>query len=630
MFGPMTKFPLSIVAFSTILGSAVPAMAQLDIPAEASIGAPIESPAVSGVCAQSVSLTTGPDPHDPDNLDYFQARIDDPTLPDVAEFVDNVRFPAVNVDRLNDRCNSRGEIGGGADWPGTSGTGSNAMRVEGLINVRGTAGMPVNWTLGVHSNDAVRVTIGGVVVQEFGWISRNWKRYRFVTFGAPGLYPIRIDWSTNHNCSADPLEIMYAPSHVDGYDGIDCSNFEGMSRLGGPCNNITLSTSAFEVLGGDVLLPVTSGNGDSDSDSDGDGVADLYEGASCGDSRDSDGDGTPDIADPDDDGDGIPTADEQPDVDGDGQPDDAVDTDDDGTPDYRDPDDDGDSVPTELECSDPSACEDLDNDGVANYLDPDDDGDSVPTRSERPSEDVDTDNDGSPDHLDPDDDGDGIPTAQEAADGSTHGNDIDGDGNVNWQDVDSDGDGRNDSVECADGANPCPDEDEDGVPDYLDPMSSTDREPTDETNDRDRDGVNDSEECDDVSMPETCPDTDGDGRPDFLDTDDDGDGILTRHEIENGDTDGDGVDDYLDDDDDGDGRPTVEEGADPNEDGDPNDALDFDGDGVPAYLDAAVSPGVSGGALGCAVTTKPNPDAPTALWWLIAPLALIIRRRLRS
>lgn len=42
---------------------------------------------------------------------------------------------------------------------------------------------------------------------------------------------------------------------------------------------------------------------------------------------------------------------------------------------------------------------------------------------------------------------------------------------------------------------------------------------------------------------------------------------------------------YLDNDDDGDGVLTIFENADPNGDGNPDDAIDADGDGIPAYLD---------------------------------------------
>jgi uncharacterized repeat protein (TIGR01451 family) len=158
-------------------------------------------------------------------------------------------------------------------------------------------------------------------------------------------------------------------------------------------------------------------------DSDGDGVPDEIEcpGGPPG-CPDSDGDGTPDYLDDDDDGDGVPTIDE--DVDGDGDPTND-DSDGDGTPDYLDDDDDGDGILTTDE-----------------YNDPDD-----------PSDDFCTD-------TSQDSDGDGTPDCQDS--------DADGDGTPNYLDPDSDGDGAPDAPECSAGS-PCPDNDGDGVPDWLDP-----------------------------------------------------------------------------------------------------------------------------------------------------------------
>ncbi len=70
--------------------------------------------------------------------------------------------------------------------------------------------------------------------------------------------------------------------------------------------------------------------------------------------RDTDKDGTPDWADADDEGDGLDTALENPDPNGDGDPSDAQDTDEDGTPDYLDDDDDGNGVETIVEVNAPN------------------------------------------------------------------------------------------------------------------------------------------------------------------------------------------------------------------------------------------------------------------------------------
>jgi MYXO-CTERM domain-containing protein len=138
-------------------------------------------------------------------------------------------------------------------------------------------------------------------------------------------------------------------------------------------------------------------------DSDGDGVGDFLElGPNPGSPLDTDGDGEPDVLDPDDDGDGVDTVDEDLDMDGDPTNDD---TDMDGVPNYLDADDDGDGVLTKFESLDG----DTDADGTVDYLDDNDDGDAFPTADEGadpngdgdPADALDTDMDGTPDYLDP-------------------------------------------------------------------------------------------------------------------------------------------------------------------------------------------------------------------------------------
>jgi hypothetical protein len=90
----------------------------------------------------------------------------------------------------------------------------------------------------------------------------------------------------------------------------------------------------------------------------------------------------------DDDNDDVPTANENPDPNGDGNFDDAQDTDGDLIPDYLDEDDDGDNVLTKSENPDPNDdndiadAQDTDGDLIPDYLDDDDDGDGVITRYE--------------------------------------------------------------------------------------------------------------------------------------------------------------------------------------------------------------------------------------------------------
>lgn len=169
--------------------------------------------------------------------------------------------------------------------------------------------------------------------------------------------------------------------------------------------------------GHDVDANGTSDVTPSGSDLNLDGVDDAYTAAAALPDRDLDN--TPDWRDVDDDGDGVATALE--DVDGDGDPTND-DTDSDGTPNYLDPDDDGDTVPTRFENPDPDEngavddAQDTDSDGTPDYLDADDDEDGVPTRDESP----DPNGDGDPsDALDTD--GDGIPDYLDATDGGTTG-----------------------------------------------------------------------------------------------------------------------------------------------------------------------------------------------------------------
>ncbi len=123
----------------------------------------------------------------------------------------------------------------------------------------------------------------------------------------------------------------------------------------------------------------------------------------------------------DDDGDGVLTIFENPDPNGDGNPDDAIDLDNDGIPAYLDNDEfdldlDDDGIRTAFESPDPNGngnpadALDTDNDGIPNYIDADDDGDGIPTIQENadpngdgnPEDALDTDNDGIPDYLDAD------------------------------------------------------------------------------------------------------------------------------------------------------------------------------------------------------------------------------------
>ena len=282
------------------------------------------------------------------------------------------------------------------------------------------------------------------------------------------------------------------------------------------------------------------GSNPDNPDTDGDGLDDKTEAGDLTLSPpDLDGDNKPNILDTDDDGDGIPTIDEN--HNGGTAADD--DTDQDGSPDYLDTDDDNDGILTKSENYNGGTAldDDTDKDGIPNYRDTDDDGDSIPTRDEGST---DTDADGTANFLDTDDDNDAVPTAQENHNGGTSADDdTDKDGKADYLDTDDDGDGILTQQENFNGGTPADD------------------------------------------------DTDQDGKPNYADTDDDNDGVLSLYENYNGstpaddDTDKDGTADYLDVDDDGDGKASAAEGNDPNGDHKPDDALDADTDKIPNYLD---------------------------------------------
>ncbi len=401
------------------------------------------------------------------------------------------------------------------------------------------------------------------------------------------------------------------------------------------------------------------GGNDCTTDTDGDSVPDSVEIAYA----DTDGDGVWNIADPDDDGDGIATSFE-------GTVDTDADCNDpDGIPNYLDLDSnnngnpdadegmgdyDGDGIPDFLDCE-PTGCggdqdgdglsgcveqdlgtfafdpdtdgdgandlvelgcdvlapahRDTDGDGVEDAFDEDDDGDGVPTRDEGPPagcavDGQDTDGDGVDDFLDPDDDGDGLATILEDPNGDgVRSDDSDGDGLPDFLDDDDDGDGVPTAAEDRDGDGDWFDDDIDGdaLPDYLDP--------------------------DDADGP--LADTDGDGLTndeeaalgtDPLRGDTDGDGLSDADEAPRGDSDGDGLPDPLDPDDDDDGIPTRDEGVgDPDGDGIPNYLDDdSDGDGTPDFAEGPLADEDCDGLpdflddrsdLGC----DPPPDGPRAV-----------------
>lgn len=298
-----------------------------------------------------------------------------------------------------------------------------------------------------------------------------------------------------------------------------------------------------------------------------DGILDEGEGL------DTDRDGILDIIDPDDDGDGIPTIEEDSKVDGLGN---------------------GNGDPLD---------DDYDNDGVRNYLDPDNEGDYVwdiiedkyAGNDDGDPRNDDFDGDGIPNYVDTDDDGDGADGCEDSGDRRVDGttftvridgvdyeyfnDDADLDGIMNFMDLDDDGDGILTEDEDWDGSgNACDDDiDRDLTPDFRDL-------------DDDGDTVESINEDLDGSGSVLDDDTDGDKIPNFRDNDDDGDGTPSFDErpreggFDARDTDRDRIPDYLDDDDDNDGFTSFEENTDSSSDSQPRDP-DDDGDKCPTALE---------------------------------------------
>ena len=357
-----------------------------------------------------------------------------------------------------------------------------------------------------------------------------------------------------------------------------------------------------------------------DVDDDGDGINTVFEDVELphnypqdGDptNDDTDGDGIPNYLDNDDDGDGILTINEQPDPNGNHEPEDAVDSDGDGIPDYLDTIDNS---------------QDFDGDGVNDNVDIDDDNDGIPDVDEYPTgldPFVDADNDGVPAFKDDDDNNNAVGDDNNAAEPAY---DINGDGHANHLDVSADNDNLFDHIESGRLSVPIgSDANNDGkldgnvgnnglvdeletTPDsgiLIYTLQDTDGDGNIDAIDNDDDGDHVPSETEQPDnnlnhLPDDAIDTDADGIPNYLDVDDDGDGINTIFEdVElpnhypqdgdptNDDTDSDGIPNYLDVDDDGDGILTINENPDPNGNHEPEDAVDSDNNTIPDYLDAS-------------------------------------------
>ncbi|MBW2188121.1 MAG: hypothetical protein JRG93_00840 [Deltaproteobacteria bacterium] len=208
-------------------------------------------------------------------------------------------------------------------------------------------------------------------------------------------------------------------------------------------------------------------------DTDGDGLWDVHEG-----SGDADNDGSADFRDADDDGDGIPTATENADVNGDGDPADSNNQDGDPVPDYLDLDSDDDGLTDTREAGGADDDGDGSPDGCIDTTPVDGQCDGVSLSAPVNTDATLVGGDALPDYLDTDSDADGIDDTDEAFD-----TDDDQVGDVAAASNDQDGDGLDDAFDgdcvapgnptgCAVAGSPmtgagAPDDDANGAPNWL-------------------------------------------------------------------------------------------------------------------------------------------------------------------
>jgi len=492
----------------------------------------------------------------------------------------------------------------------------------------------VEWSNSDCDNDGLK---NGIEITK-GPDSDNDGIYNFLDPDDDGDGTLTADEDTNHdgNFNNDDCNNNGTPNYLD---PIACTTADVDTDGDGVTDKQEISDGTNPNNGCDFVfdhVSVAPSAEWSNSDCDNDG---LKNGTEITQGPDTDNDGIYNFLDPDDDGDGMLTADEDTNHDGNFNNDDCNNN---GTPNYLDPiacttadvDTDGDGVTDKQEISDrtnpnnpcdfvlahvsmtPSSewsnsdCDndglkngleitqgpDTDNDGIYNFLDPDDDGDGTLTTDEDTNHDGnfnndDCNNNGTPNYLDPaacttadvDTDGDGVTDKQETTDG-TNPNDgcdflsssVSTEPSIAWKDADCDGDGVTNERELLDGTS---------VTDGCSFLMESVTLPYSETwlnSDCDGDRVLNGQELNDG------PDTDGDGILNFLDTDDDGDMVLTIDEdIDkngtsiNDDTDHDGKPNYLDIDDDGDGILTRFE------------LNDLNGNGIPDYLEIFVADNIT-------------------------------------
>ena len=423
--------------------------------------------------------------------------------------------------------------------------------------------------------------------------------------GVPDVY----DLDSDNDGIADLLEAGGTDADGDGVvddltddDGDGLANVVDNNDTDGPLGSGVDATTP----GTSVLTDAAATGTPVAPDADGDGLADYND-------LDADGDGISDVAEAggtDADGDGI--ADSFTDTDGDGLNDlldgdvgndgtaentanalTALDTDGDGVPDTRDLDSDNDGIADVTEAGGTDndgdgrfdSTTDADGDGLADVVDGDVGNDGTAENSTqtlvltgadtdadgRPDTYVrlqDTDGDGIADRYDLDADGDGIPDVVEAG-----GIDADGDGRFDAA-ADSDGDGFADAVDGDVG--------NDGTAENS--AAALVRTATDTDGDGAPEGFV-TEDIDSDGLPGHLDlDTDNDGLADVLEArgiDTDGDGRFDG----TADADGDGLNDAVDNDFSASGTLVRTDAGGAVVDARTNQAIDFDGDGIPNYRD---------------------------------------------
>ena len=138
-------------------------------------------------------------------------------------------------------------------WPVSSPTGGNgAARFRGYLVV--TPDM-LNATIGLMGNDSARLLIAGQEIAWVSWGSGGWKKFRWVAFAAPGLYPFELQWQTNQGYDLDPLEVVWGPGFLPGMQDYQ------------PCCHTGITTPplkftpipGLEIVAGPELLRSTTG-----------------------------------------------------------------------------------------------------------------------------------------------------------------------------------------------------------------------------------------------------------------------------------------------------------------------------------------------------------------------------------